>query len=349
VRALIFGLVGIAALLLLPDLGPGPLNATDPVVRATVIAVRGEQVEVQLLEGPRAGERLTLPAGDEADTMVALPEAGEEYLVYLPQPGDATPAALAERYRFVPMLIAAAVVAFAAVAIGGAAGIRSLVALLFSGLLILRVTIPLLLTGAPALPVAMGSAITVAATTILIARGPGRSAAAAIIGMTIALTIAAAASEGAAALAGLSDIRGAADLYPLIGVLPGIDIAGLSMAAVLITATALIDDVAVTQVAAVEQLRLADRRMSDATVTAQAMAVGRAHAGALLNTIVIVWIGGSLPLVAALTMAGERADIILSTEVVAAELLRIAAGVIGTIAAIPATTYAAVRLGVGRP
>jgi uncharacterized membrane protein len=167
--------------------------------------------------------------------------------------------------------------------------------------------------------------------------------------MTIALTIAAAASEGAAALAGLSDIRGAADLYPLIGVLPGIDIAGLSMAAVLITATALIDDVAVTQVAAVEQLRLADRRMSDATVTAQAMAVGRAHAGALLNTIVIVWIGGSLPLVAALTMAGERADIILSTEVVAAELLRIAAGVIGTIAAIPATTYAAVRLGVGRP
>jgi uncharacterized membrane protein len=89
--------------------------------------------------------------------------------------------------------------------------------------------------------------------------------------------------------------------------------------------------------------------MSDATVTAQAMAVGRAHAGALLNTIVIVWIGGSLPLVAALTMAGERADIILSTEVVAAELLRIAAGVIGTIAAIPATTYAAVRLGVGRP
>jgi uncharacterized membrane protein len=79
------------------------------------------------------------------------------------------------------------------------------------------------------------------------------------------------------------------------------------------------------------------------------MAVGRAHAGALLNTIVIVWIGGSLPLVAALTMAGERADIILSTEVVAAELLRIAAGVIGTIAAIPATTYAAVRLGVGRP
>jgi uncharacterized membrane protein len=53
-------------------------------------------------------------------------------------------------------------------------------------------------------------------------------------------------------------------------------------------------------------------------------------------------------LVAALTMAGERADIILSTEVVAAELLRIAAGVIGTIAAIPATTYAAVRLGVGR-
>jgi uncharacterized membrane protein len=344
VRALIFGLVGIAALLLLPDLGPGPLNATDPVVRATVIAVRSEQVEVQLLEGPRAGERLTLPAGDEADTMVALPEAGEEYLVYLPQPGDATPAALAERYRFVPMLIAAAVVAFAAVAIGGAAGIRSLVALLFSGLLILRVTIPLLLTGAPALPVAMGSAITVAATTILIARGPGRSAAAAIIGMTIALTIAAAASEGAAALAGLSDIRGAADLYPLIGVL-----AGLSMAAVLITATALIDDVAVTQVAAVEQLRLADRRMSDATVTAQAMAVGRAHAGALLNTIVIVWIGGSLPLVAALTMAGERADIILSTEVVAAELLRIAAGVIGTIAAIPATTYAAVRLGVGRP
>jgi uncharacterized membrane protein len=53
-------------------------------------------------------------------------------------------------------------------------------------------------------------------------------------------------------------------------------------------------------------------------------------------------------LVAALTMAGERADIILSAEVVAAELLRIAAGVIGTVAAIPATTYAAVRLGVGR-
>lgn len=348
VRTLIVGLFGIAALLLLPDLGPGPLNAGDPLTRAAVISTDGTTVEFEVREGPQRGTRLRLPAGEVADTLAPAPQPGEEYLLYLPMDGDSTPAGIAERYRFLPMLGAAAAVAFAAVAIGGLSGIRSLVALLLSGLLILRVTIPLLLNGAPALPVAMASAVAVAAATILIARGPGREAVAAITGMTVALFVAAGASEAAAAIAGLSEIRGAADLYPLVGLLPGIDLAGLSLAGVLITATALIDDVAVTQVAAVEQLRQADRRLGDMAITAQAMAVGRAHAGALMNTIVIVWIGGAFPLVAALSMAGERADHLISAEVVAAELLRIAAGVLGTVTAIPATTYAAVRIGVGR-
>ena len=77
------------------------------------------------------------------------------------------------------------------------------------------------------------------------------------------------------------------------------------------------------------------------------MNVGRSHISATVNTLVLAYVGASLPLIVLLApAAGPAAD--RRGEVVAVEVVRAVVGSIGIVAAVPATTAMAVLL-VGTP
>jgi uncharacterized membrane protein len=77
------------------------------------------------------------------------------------------------------------------------------------------------------------------------------------------------------------------------------------------------------------------------------MNVGRSHIAATVNTLVLAYVGASLPLL--VLFAAGRQDPLLtaSGEVVAVEIVRALVGSIGIVAAVPFTTLVA-ALVVGR-
>jgi uncharacterized membrane protein len=126
-----------------------------------------------------------------------------------------------------------------------------------------------------------------------------------------------------------------------------VDLGGLVLAAVIFGALGVLDDVTVTQASTVEELHRADPRVGIWPLAGRAMNVGRSHIAATVNTLVLAYVGASLPLIVLLAAGQQDPLLILSGEVMAVEVVRSLVGSIGIVAAVPLTTAIAVLL-VGR-
>lgn len=112
----------------------------------------------------------------------------------------------------------------------------------------------------------------------------------------------------------------------------------------IIGALGVLDDVTISQAATVAELHRADPSACAATLVGRAMNVGRSHIAATVNTLVLAYVGVSLPLLVLFAVGGQSVGLLASQEVVAMEVMRALAGSIGIVMAVPLTTWIAVVL-----
>ena len=74
------------------------------------------------------------------------------------------------------------------------------------------------------------------------------------------------------------------------------------------------------------------------------MNVGRSHIAATVNTLVLAYVGASLPLIVLFAAGRQDPLLMASQEVVAVEVVRAIVGSIGIVMAVPVTTAVAVFL-----
>jgi len=124
----------------------------------------------------------------------------------------------------------------------------------------------------------------------------------------------------------------------------GFSLQGLLLAGMVIAALGVLDDVTVSQASTVLALRAANPDESFATLFARALVVGRDHVSATVNTLVLAYVGASLP--ALLIFASTELNLgeALNSEIVAQEIVATLVGSIGLIAAVPITTALAALL-----
>lgn len=99
-----------------------------------------------------------------------------------------------------------------------------------------------------------------------------------------------------------------------------------------------LDDVTVSQASTAFELRRADPTARARAVYTAALRVGRDHVAATVNTLVLACVGAALPLLLLFTVGGEPLGTILTSELVAIEIVRSLVGSIGLVAAVPITT-----------
>jgi len=357
-RAVALGLVLLAGLWLLPDLTPS--DAIPAVGQESLHARIVESLEpdvggvprfaVDILDGPEAGTRIeasvqsggtAIPGSDQREAY----RVGDEVVVarFAGPAGGA--AVIAEPWR-VPMLgVVALVFAGAVLVVGGLRGARSLVALALTLALVVKVVVPLLLRGVDPLLLAVGGGAAVTLLTLLLTEGWGRVTASALLGTLAALGLTAGLAAIFTAAAGFTALQGneeIAFLIPLVG--DRIDLQGILLAATVFGALGVLDDVTVTQAAAVEQLHRADPSASRRGVLSRAMRVGRSHIAATVNTLVLAYLGAGLPLLLLFALGGQEPMTVLNSEIVAVEVIRALIGSIGIVAAVPLTTLVAAAL-----
>lgn len=354
-RALGGGLLLLVVIgLAVPDLAPAP--AEPPAVellrgRIVEFLPPGDEaaapdVRILVMAGPQRGQTidgyLQGPSGQED-----LPRygVGDEVVVNASLDPDAAFISVADLYR-VPILgLLLGLFAVAVTVVGGWRGVRSLIALALSLAVIIKVVVPLILAGWNPAWIAILAAGGVTIATFLLTEGARPQTVAAALGTFGALALTAVLAVGFDALARFTMLRGSEDASYLQAVgITDIDMGGLILAAIIFGALGILDDVTVTQAAIVTELHDANPALRGLALASRAMNVGRSHIAATVNTLVLAYVGASLPLL--VLFAAGRQDPLLtaSMESVAVEVVRAIVGSIGIVAAVPLTTAIGVAL-----
>jgi uncharacterized membrane protein len=316
-------------------------DPSEPDVRIEVVqGIPGGPATGEVIEGFLQG-----PNGIEARPDFAV---GDEVIVNISTDPQFHFVAVNDRYRVPTLALLLGLFAVAVTVVGGWRGVRSLIALALTLAVIVRLVVPLILAGWDPAWVAIGAATGVTIATFLITEGARRQTVAAALGTAISLSLVAVLATIFDTLSRFTPLRGsesAGFLLSLGGT--NVDLGGLVLAAVIFGALGVLDDVTVTQAATVQELYEADPRSNPWALAGRAMNVGRSHIAATVNTLVLAYVGASLPLIVLFAAGRQDPMLVVSGEVVAVEVVRALVGSIGIVAAVPITTAIAVGL-IGR-
>lgn len=120
-----------------------------------------------------------------------------------------------------------------------------------------------------------------------------------------------------------------------------INIRSLLLAGILIGFLAIMDDITISQAAVVESLHKANPKLKFNELFSHAMTVGRDHVASLVNTLILVYVGASFPLILLFYNTPTPLGLVANQEIIATEIVRTLVGSIGIIAAVPVSTYLA--------
>jgi uncharacterized membrane protein len=338
---------------------PAAAGQADPTrfVPATLTSVR--TVPCQEAEPGVPGStcikvRARPDGGDEVEFDTTDPtgdtfRAGQRVrLSILEQAGQPTFYNIRDLERGRPMLALAALFMVAVIAFGRWQGVRSLIGLACSFAVIVGFVVPAILEGGSPVPVALVGAMAIMLLSLYLAHGPGRKTTAAVVGTALALVLTAALTAGFVELASLTGLASDEALNASFQV-GGISLRGLLLAGIILGGLGVLDDVTVSQASLVFELRRADPAAGFAGLTRGALAVGRDHVSATVNTLFLAYAGASLPLLVLFVSGGEALGTVATTEVMAVEVVRALCGSVGLIAAVPLTTLLAASLALEKP
>src|SRR5829696_3023408 len=223
------------------------------------------------------------------------------------------------------------------VVLGRWRGLRSLIGLAISLLIVAKFIVPAILSGHDAVAVAIVGALAIMLVTILLTHGIGAKSLAAVLGTTLSLVLTIALAE---LFTGLSNLSGfASDQATLLTVgQEQLSFHGLIVAGMVIGALGVLDDVTVSQASTVMALRATDPTQRFRELYSRALSVGRDHVTATVNTLVLAYVGAALPTVLLFSVAGMSFGDALNTESIAQDVVATLVGSIGLIAAVPITT-----------
>jgi len=226
-------------------------------------------------------------------------------------------------------------------------GIISLLNIMLVGGIILYGIVPLILRGwSPVMVTTLGGSIAML-ISIYLSYGINKKSHSAIISIAISLLLTGILSALAIQVASLTGfVSDEATFLVAIGY-DHINIKGLLLAAIMIGALGVFDDLAISQASVVYELIEANPRIKKTALFHAALRVGQDHTSAMVNTLLFAYIGAAFPLVLLLSIGeapfGSLTQI-LNHEVVATELVRTLIGTLVILLLMPVTTIIATTL-----
>ncbi len=313
-----------------------------------LIGISGElaQLEVDLLDGPDAGQRISLEINTDGFPEFRL---GDRVLLDRTIGVDGELQYFITDFQRLPTLFWLLALFVATVLlISRWHGFRSLLGLAISLAIVVRFVVPAIIAGTSPPVVALVGAMAVMIVTLYLAHGINEMTTSAIVGTAGALVL--------TVLLGMFFIdRGritgfASDdaVFARFAV-EGLDLQGLVLAGLIIAALGVLDDVTISQASTVFALHDTNRQLTWTELFARAMKVGRDHIASVVNTLFLAYTGASIALLLLFYTGGVPVLEIVNSEVLAEEIIKTVVGSLGLIAAVPFTTALAASVAVARP
>jgi uncharacterized membrane protein len=303
-----------------------PLNYQ--VLRVMVVEGRWQSQEFEI----NFGANQPIPLGFEV-------QPGDEVLVTVGQNADRVlNAFFTDFVRIRPLLWLFAVFVISIILISGWKGVRALLGMAFSLLVILTYIVPNILRGDDPVLVSIIGAFVLLTVTLYLVYGWTLKTHAAVVGTLIALVITGILASFFVNLTRLTGFDSEEAMFLIQQTPVQINLQGLLLGGILIGALGVLDDLVITQSSVVFELLGADRSMKMGDLFWKGMRIGQDHVAATVNTLLLAYTGAALPMLLLFSLSGESLGNLINLEFIAVEIVRTLVGSLGLIAAVPITT-----------
>ena len=305
------------------------------------------RITARLESGPDDGQKTTFQIGvGSADPDVDVGDrvrVVENAVPPGPESVQGQQYSLSDYERRRPMLFLALLFAGVVILFARLRGLLSLIGLTVSLAVVLVFMVPAILDGESPLAVAIVGSFAVMLTTIALAHGTGAKSLAAMLGTGASLLLTVGLAVMFTNLTHLTGLSSEEALF-LQTSESGLSLDGLLLAGMVVGALGVLDDVTISQSSTVLALRGANPAQGFRGLFTRAMSVGRDHVSAAVNTLVLAYVGASLPLLLIFSSSSLGFSDALNLELIAKEVVATLVGSIGLIAAVPITTALAAVL-----
>ncbi len=332
-----------------PDFMGGPAKLAEGTVvkvdqrpcggsgdQAVLCQVAG--VELTRDAGPETGKVVDVEVGQGADSPVL--ETGDKIVVGRVGSGQGEDGGgwyFSDYQRRGPLTALAVFFILAVVIFARWRGLFALWGLAISFAVLVRFILPAILIGKNPVAVAVVGSAAIMFATLYLAHGINARTTTAVLGTVGALFM-----TGLLAwifvtgthLTGLASEESGL----LAASLSGVSLKGLLLGGIVIGSLGVLDDVTVTQASAVWELHQANPGYGFSRLYAAGLRIGRDHIASTVNTLVMAYAGASLPLLVLFTLSSRHLGDVLTSEIVAQEIVRTLVGSIGLVSAVPITT-----------
>jgi uncharacterized membrane protein len=220
-------------------------------------------------------------------------------------------------------------------------GIRALIGLGLAFLVVGKFLLPALLEGHS--PVALGLATSgaIMVMVLYLAHGVSARTTTALLGTMAGVLIIAGLGSASVAAAHLTGVS-SDDNSALQQVAQQLDLSNLLTCGIILAGLGILNDVTITQSAAVWELWELAPQTSARRLYTQAMRIGRDHIASTVYTVVFAYAGAALPVLLLISIYDQPLLRTLTSLDIGEELVRTMAGGVGLVLSVPATTALAV-------
>jgi uncharacterized membrane protein len=297
--------------------------------------------EVEILDGKYPGQQLTVDYGLRQIVSVSQKiHTGETILISVgerPDTGEVR-AFFTDFERSRPILILFLLFVFVSVLMSGWKGVRSIVSIIFSLIIIVFYIMPQILAGHDPVWISISGAFVFLSISQYLVYGWNLKTHSAVIGILLSLIITGILS---AVFVNFTRLTGFGDenaLFLTQMTITPINMRGLLLAGMLIGALGVLDDLVISQASAVFELRAANETLNFRFLFKRAMNIGKDHVAATVNTLVLAYAGASLPMLLLFSISNQDPAMLINISFIAEEIVRTLVGSIGLIISIPITT-----------
>jgi len=301
-----------------------------------------QKLLILITKGSKKGERIEIENGLYAMTQLNRYEVGNKLIVSYSKTPESEEYYITDYVRTSEMSILLGIFILLAIVIAQKRGFMALVSLVASFIIIFVVILPWIQAGKDPVIGSILGAIIIIPITFYMSHGLNKKTTVSIMGTTIALIITGVLSALFVNITHMSGMSSDEAMYLQLGANISYDLPGLLIAGIIIGTLGVLDDVSVSQTAIVYQLDKLDSTLYSYDLYKHAIEVGKDHISSMINTLVLVYTGASMPLL--LLFLGDNTKFfdIINYEYVAVEIVRTLIGSIGVIITVPITTLLAV-------
>ncbi len=312
--------------------------AEEPETEEKVYAV-----DIEFTAGPYAGKVMSTEHFESPGSVYNLDlEVGQTVLAVAEEQEGQLITGIDEHYKAGRLMLISALLLLLIASVAGKNGVKAMLALFFTLIMIFGFMARLLLSGWSPIPLTVFSSLIITAVYLLVIAGRTRKGLVAMIGTVSGVVLAGLFGWLSAVLLKLTGYTGDESTYLQL-LSTAINLRGLLVSGIIIGALGAVMDVAISIASSLLEISQANPGYDRRRLFESGMNIGRDIIGSMVNTLILAYTGSSLTLILLFALQKEDFPLIkiMNMEFICAEIVRSLAGLFGMVLAIPVTALVA--------